>query len=139
MVCTGESARWDQGWSARVPNPTQSDSGKEWMSIDAGAARAVYGVVTQGRQDCCEQWVTSYKVEVYLSGAWVPVTNEAGSFTFTALQQPCHSAVRGVYPPLLAQLHLNASRASDLTTDIADWEGGVSPPAPGADACLGLP
>ena len=53
------------------------------MSIDAGAARAVYGVVTQGRQDCCEQWVTSYKVEVYLSGGWVPVTNEEGSFTFT--------------------------------------------------------
>ena len=54
------------------------------MSIDAGAAREVYGVVTQGRQDCCGQWVASYKVEVWsLSGAWVPVTNEAGSFTFT--------------------------------------------------------
>ena len=54
------------------------------MSIDAGAAREVYGVVTQGRvQHHARQWVTSYKVEVYLSGGWVPVTNEAGSFTFT--------------------------------------------------------
>ena len=54
------------------------------MSIDVGAAREVYGVVTQGRvQHHARQWVTSYKVEVYLSGGWVPVTNEAGSFTFT--------------------------------------------------------
>ena len=53
------------------------------MSIDAGAVREVYGVVTQGRHAHFDQWVTSYKVEVYLSGAWVPVTNEAGSFTFT--------------------------------------------------------
>ena len=55
------------------------------MSIDAGAAREVYGVVTQGRHDppWYNQQVTSYKVEVYLSGGWVPVTNEAGSFTFT--------------------------------------------------------
>ena len=53
------------------------------MYIDAGAAREVYGVVTQGRHTHPLQWVTSYKVEVYLSGGWVPVTNEAGSFTFT--------------------------------------------------------
>ena len=55
------------------------------MSIDAGAAREVYGVATQGRHDppWYNQQVTSYKVEVYLSGGWVPVTNEEGSFTFT--------------------------------------------------------
>ena len=52
------------------------------MSIDAGAVREVYGVVTQGRAKY-DQWVMSYKVEVYLSGGWVPVTNEAGSLTFT--------------------------------------------------------
>ena len=52
------------------------------MYINAGAAREVYGVVTQGRATHA-QWVTSYKVEVYLSGAWVPVRNEAGSLTFT--------------------------------------------------------
>ena len=67
-----------QAWSAG-----SNDLG-QWMSIDAGATREVYGVVTQGREDYHYQWVTSYKVEVYLSGrAWVPVTNEAGSFTFT--------------------------------------------------------
>ena len=55
------------------------------MSIDAGAAREVYGVVTQGRHEKYHDqfYVTSYKVEVYLSGGWVPVTNDAGSFTFT--------------------------------------------------------
>ena len=52
------------------------------MSIDAGVARAVYGVVTQGQRAHFHR-VTSYKVEAYLSGSWVPVTNEAGSFTFT--------------------------------------------------------
>ena len=52
------------------------------MSIDAGEAREVYGVVTQGRAQGY-QWVISYKVEVYLSGSWVPVTNEAGAITFT--------------------------------------------------------
>ena len=59
----------------------------QWMFIDAtmqaGAAREVYGVVTQGRHPTYHQWVTSYKVEVYLSGGWVPVMNDAGSFTFT--------------------------------------------------------
>ena len=72
-----------QAWSAQWPSDLS-----QWMSIDAGAAREVYGVVTQGRQDCCGQWVTSYKVEAYLSGAWVPVTNEAGSFTFTGNTNP---------------------------------------------------
>ena len=55
----------------------------QWMSIDAGEEREVYGVVTQGRKDCCPQWVKSYKVDVYLSGSWVAVRNEAGSSTFT--------------------------------------------------------
>ena len=65
-------------WAARYNDLSQ------WMYIDAGAAHEVYGVVTQGRQHTGHhQWVTSYKVEVYLSGGWVPVTNEAGSFTFT--------------------------------------------------------
>ena len=60
----------------------------QWMYIDAGAEREVYGVVTQGRNDdhnhpFVQQWVTTYKVEVVLSGSWVAVRNEAGSSTFT--------------------------------------------------------
>jgi len=54
----------------------------QWMHIDAGAGREVYGVVTQGRPGY-EQRVTSYRVEVLLSGSWVAMRNEVGSFTFT--------------------------------------------------------
>ena len=66
-----------QAWSAAT------NAAGQWMYIDAGAVREVFGVVTQGRKDCCSQWVTSYKVDMYLSGSWVAVRNEAGSSTFT--------------------------------------------------------
>ena len=52
------------------------------MVINAGADHVIHGVVTQGRADCCAQWVTYYKVHVWSNG-WVPVLNEAGSSTFT--------------------------------------------------------
>jgi hypothetical protein len=74
-----------------------------------------------------------YRVEVLLSGSYVAVRNEAGSSTFTGntgqvdihvLQHaPLFSnsvTTRSVsYPPLLAQPHDNASRASDLT--LPNW------------------
>jgi len=53
------------------------------MYIDAGAEREVYGVVTQGRKSHWLESTTTYKVDVYLSGSWVAVRNEAGSSTFT--------------------------------------------------------
>ena len=65
-----------QAWSAGT------NAVGQWMYIDAGAEREVYGVVTQGRKDS-NQWATTYKVDVYLSGSWVAVRNEAGSSTFT--------------------------------------------------------
>ena len=55
----------------------------QWMYIDAGAEREVYGVVTQGRKSHWLESTTTYKVDVYLSGSWVAVRNEAGSSTFT--------------------------------------------------------
>ena len=56
----------------------------QWMSIDAGEEREVYGVVTQGRiENNNNERVTTYKVDVHLSGSWVAVHNEAGSYTFT--------------------------------------------------------
>ena len=51
------------------------------MYIDAGADRVIHGVVTQGRAECCSQWVTYYKVHVYGNG-WVEQRNEAGSSYF---------------------------------------------------------
>ena len=51
------------------------------MVINAGADHVIHGVVTQGRADCCAQWVTYYKVHVWSNG-WVPVLNEAGSSWF---------------------------------------------------------
>merc|ERR1712093_342902 len=55
--------------------------------------REIHGVVTQGRDDCFyAQWIPSYNVEVYQSGSWVQVTNEAGSYTFTG-NTDCHTQV----------------------------------------------
>ena len=33
------------------------------MTISLGSAQTVVGVITQGRADCCPQWVSSYKVQ----------------------------------------------------------------------------
>ena len=68
-----------QAWSA------QYNVVGQWMYINAGSVRPMYGVVTQGRHDGYNQWVTSYKVDYWnpSGGGWVQVTNEAGSFTFT--------------------------------------------------------
>ena len=54
------------------------------MYINAGADHVIHGVVTQGRANCCPQFVTSYTVHVCVEGCdgWVPVLNEAGSSTF---------------------------------------------------------
>ena len=62
-------------WSART------NTAGQWMRIDAGADRKFYGVVTQGSNKWNE-WVKSYQVQVFLSGKWVQVFNEAGSRTF---------------------------------------------------------
>ena len=66
-----------QAWSAAT------NAAGQWMYIDAGAEREVYGVVTQGRKSHWLESTTTYKVDVYLSGSWVAVRNEAGSYTFT--------------------------------------------------------
>jgi hypothetical protein len=46
-----------QGWSASTSTVGQ------YMTISLGSVQTVTGVVTQGRADCCSQWVSSYKVQ----------------------------------------------------------------------------
>lgn len=36
----------------------------QYLQIDLGVLRTVDGVATQGREGCCDQWVTSYEVRV---------------------------------------------------------------------------
>ena len=76
-----------------------------------------------------------YRVEVLLSGSWVAVCamkrdpphsratlakSTPTCTARTAFQQLCvDDAFREVFPPLLAQPHDNASRASDLT--LPNW------------------
>ena len=43
-------------WSARYNDMNQ------WLKVDFGQLVTVTGIKTQGRQDCCNQWVTSYTV-----------------------------------------------------------------------------
>lgn len=44
----------------------------QWIQIDLGRPTTVTKVATQGRQDCCDQWVTSYAVSYSLvSPYWV--------------------------------------------------------------------
>ncbi|CAK0828118.1 unnamed protein product [Prorocentrum cordatum] len=49
----------EQAWSSL------HGSHGQWMLMDLGAAVLVHGVVTQGRADAY-QWVTSYRLELYL-------------------------------------------------------------------------
>ena len=51
-------------WSAALKNENQ------WIQADLGAQKMVTGVMLQGREDCCHQflpldgqWVTKFKVE----------------------------------------------------------------------------
>ena len=53
------------------------------MYINAGAVHVIHGVVTQGRAECCSQWVTGYKVHVHGGNGWVEQRNEAGSSYFS--------------------------------------------------------
>ena len=53
-------------WCAKTLNTNQ------WIQIDLGRPTTVTKVATQGRQDCCSQWVTSYAVSYSLiSPYWV--------------------------------------------------------------------
>ncbi len=44
-------------WSA------QTNDDKQWIQASLGSQEWVTGVLIQGRQDCCDQWVTKFKVQ----------------------------------------------------------------------------
>lgn len=44
------------GWSAK------SNDVNQWLRVDLGSPMKVTGIETQGRQDCCDQWVTSFTI-----------------------------------------------------------------------------
>eukprot|EP00118_Oscarella_pearsei_P005447 m.25086 g.25086 ORF g.25086 m.25086 type:complete len:509 (+) comp28733_c0_seq3:70-1596(+) len=44
-------------WCSRVNDQSQ------WIQVNLGKHRIVTAVATQGRSDCCDQWVTSYEIE----------------------------------------------------------------------------
>jgi hypothetical protein len=64
-----------QCWASA--NPT--NYGNEYLQIDLGSVKPVNGIYTQGRGDCCSQWVTSYTVQVSNNGSsWSSV---GGTYT----------------------------------------------------------
>ena len=53
-------------WCAKTIDTNQ------WIQIDLGRPTTVTKVATQGRQDCCDQWVTSYAVSYsFINPHWV--------------------------------------------------------------------
>lgn len=80
-----------RGWASNGANPS-------YWQADLGSIKPVNGVITQGRGDCCPQWVTEYEVRVSQNGTdWIsmgifpgnsdqhtPVTNMFGAQTTSA-------------------------------------------------------
>ncbi|XP_066290412.1 uncharacterized protein [Branchiostoma lanceolatum] len=57
----------------------KTNDGNQWLQVDLGKVEEVSGVVTQGRQDCCDQWVTTYKLHFSTDGAnWRPYIDRFG-------------------------------------------------------------
>jgi hypothetical protein len=125
------------GWAAGWSHPIHRNLGRERSGCTSilRSMRFTVGVVTQGRKDCRCQWVTSYtesrcscpartsqcamKRDPPRSRATLAKSTPTCTAR-TAFQQLCvDDAFREVFPPLLAQPHDNASRASDLT--LPNW------------------
>lgn len=50
----------------------KTNDAHQWIQIDLGRPTTVTKVATQGRQECCDEWVTSYAVSYSLvSPYWV--------------------------------------------------------------------
>ena len=62
-------------WAADVP-----EIGK-WYQMDNGKIAGIVGVAIKGREDCCDQWVKTFKVKYYDAGTWKDVD---GGAIFTA-------------------------------------------------------
>ncbi|XP_066270107.1 lactadherin-like [Branchiostoma lanceolatum] len=74
---------WDEGapWKARLNSNldfwTVSGQVGEWLQVDLGQTKDVTGVITQGRPNIADNWVTSYKLQYSTDGA--SFTTYAGS------------------------------------------------------------
>ncbi|CAK0808329.1 unnamed protein product, partial [Prorocentrum cordatum] len=64
-----------QAWSAA------SNTIGQWMQMDLGIEVWVAGVVTAGRYDCCDQWVSSYEVATSLDGSYWSSVDDGLEFT----------------------------------------------------------
>ena len=104
-----------QAWTAG-----QQQAG-QWMQIDAGVELYVVGVATQARTNCCNQWVTSYRVQTSTDGnswAYVGGTFSGNGYT-NSYQKVTNSfaAVRARYVRIVVQTwsgHISM-RAAALT------------------------
>ena len=68
----------NRAWSAKTNTVGQ------WYELDNGSATNISGVAIKGRPDCCEQYVTSFKVQYKdSSGAWKDVD---GGYVFEGSQ-----------------------------------------------------
>ena len=58
-------------WAADV-----AEIGK-WYQMDNGKIATIVGVAIKGRQDCCDQWVKTFKAKYYDAGTWKDVDGGA--------------------------------------------------------------
>lgn len=69
-------------WSAATSTPTNPPT--EWIQLDFGSTtpKTVANVATQGRVDCCNQWVTAYRLDRSSTNTVPPNMNVTiGSYT----------------------------------------------------------
>ena len=84
----------------------------QYMQMNVGALTGVCGVVVQGRQDCCDQWVTSFKVQVSRDcAAFTDVDNGnvfAGNWDRVSQLEVAHPP-RSISPPGLSTVPIRTS------------------------------
>ncbi|KAL9979424.1 hypothetical protein ACROYT_G017095 [Oculina patagonica] len=86
-------------WCAKTLDANQ------WIQIDLGRPTTVTKVATQGRQDCCNQWVTSYAVSYSLiSPYWVYHMNHGQKKVFPGNYDPHSIVVHDLVPSIHARL-----------------------------------
>ena len=64
---------WSGAWSSRINND------KQWIQVEFSAPFKITAIQTQGRSDCCDQWVKSYKLSYGNDGInWNNVNDGSG-------------------------------------------------------------
>lgn len=81
-------------WSSNVFNE------KQWIQVDFEEDRTMYGIVTQGRERKCDQWVTSYSVEIKPKNQcyFTPIVDNSGELLIFKGNRDTNTPVANRFP-----------------------------------------